>query len=755
MTDLPASRRWGPTRLPLVRTLRAFHLGHRFGLLALGLLVGLLVSVRVWDPAPVESLRLKTFDLYQLIHPRQSAPQPVAIVDIDEESLTELGQWPWPRTVIADLIAQIRDAGAVAMAFDIVFAEPDRMSPARVAESLPVMDDDLKARLRGLPTNDDVLAQTLRAARVVLGQSGYPRDLDNTDRPVRAPAVATLGGDPRPFLFQFLGIVRNIAELEDAALGHGMFTLVPDGDGVVRRVPAVMSAQGAIAPATVFELLRVATGQDTILIKTDEAGVRAVAVAGVETPTDRHGRIWVNYARYDPGKYLSAGDVIRQRLPKDALTNKLVLIGSSATGLYDVKSTPLNPAMPGVEVHAQLLETILTRSYLHRPNYALGAEVVLTATIGLLLIGLVPVLGAIYTLLLGAGTSAALLAGSWYLYVRENTLIDVAYPLVASLVVYVALVFVNYFREEAQRRQVRGAFNQYLSPELVEQLARNPERLVLGGETRDMTVLLCDVHGFTSIAEQYKSDPQGLTRLMNRLLTPLTNAIVERLGTIDKYMGDAVLAFWNAPLDDPRHALHACDAALAMIAALDRLNEERAAAAARAGQAHIPLRVGIGINSGDCVVGNFGSDLRFDYSVLGDPVNVASRLEGQSRFYGVPILIGISTARAVADRFALLELDTVRVKGKATPEVIHTILGDSRLARAPFFQDLAGRHQDMLAHYRARRWDAALEALAACRQIDVGIDLGEFYDVYETRIRAYQAEPPPADWDGVFTATMK
>jgi len=730
---------------------------HWFGLgrwLGLGLVLALTV-VRVWDPAPVEVLRLKTFDLYQLIHPRQAPERPVVIVDIDEESLDKLGQWPWSRTLIADLVDRVQGAGAAAFGFDIVFAEPDRMSPASVAKHMPGLAGDLRRRLRDLPSNDALLAKRLAGARVVLGQSGYPRALGNDDRPVAGPAIATLGGKPDPFLIRFPGLVRNIPVLESAAPGHGFFTLLPERDGIVRRVPAILLVRGRVVPSLAIEMLRVATGQSAILVKTDNAGVRAVAVAGVEIPTDRKGRVWVNYTRHDPARYVSAADVLSGAVAPERLAGKLVLLGTSATGLFDVKATPLDAALPGVEVHAQILETILSRTYLERPNYALGAEVILTALIGLIVIGIVPILGAVTTLGLGAAIALGLSAGSWFLYTREMLLIDVAYPMVASLAVYVTLVFVNYFREEARRRQVRGAFSQYLSPELVEQLASEPDRLVLGGQTREMTVLFCDAHGFTSVAERYKADPQGLTRLMNRLLTPLSHEVVTRRGTIDKYMGDAIMAFWNAPLDDPRHAAHACEAALAMVAALGRLNAARAKDAASASRAFQALKVGIGVNTGMCVVGNFGSDMRFDYTVLGDPVNIASRLEGQSRTYGLPILLGQATARAVEGSFALIEVDRVRVKGKAEPEVVHALLGDSRLVRVAAFAELAARNGEMLDHYRARRWGEALAAVADCRGLDVGTDLGAFQDLYEARIRGFQANPPPADWDSVYDATTK
>ena len=730
----------------------------RFGVgrwLALALLA-LLVALRSWDPLPVETLRLRTFDLYQLIQPREAAVQPVAIVDLDEESLAEIGQWPWPRTQVADLVARIAGYGSVAIGFDSVFAEPDRMSPTVLADSLRNVSDGTRDELRALPSNDRVFADVLRRTRVVLGQSGYQRDLaKGRSRPISQVPIGTIGGDPRPFLIEFPGIVRNIPELEDASLGDAMFSLLPERDGVVRRVPAIMTVEGVMIPALVLELLRVATGQDAFLVKSGAGGVQSVVVAGVEIPTDGNGRVWINYARHDPGRYISAKDVLSGAVAPERLAGKLVLIGSSATGLHDLKATPLAPAMPGVEVQAQLLETILTKSYLTRPHYAVGAEVLLTVAIGLVSIVLVPLLGALMTLILGAAIALGLAGLSGYLYVSQGLLVDVAYPLISSFAVYLFLVFVNYFHEESERRQVRGAFSQYLSPALVEQLARNPEKLVLGGEIREMSFLFCDVRGFTMISELFKDDPQGLTRLMNRFLTPLTNAIVDHRGTIDKYMGDAVLAFWNAPLDDARHAVHGCQAALVMLENLAQLNRVREREAAHTGLVFLPLRVGIGINTGRCVVGNLGSDLRFDYSVLGDSVNLASRLEGQSKTYGVPVVLGSRTEEYVRDDFAILELDLLRVMGKTEPELVYALLGDAALAREPAFAALVERNNDMLARYRARDWTGALEAAAACRGLDPELGLHELYDLYERRIRAFQADPPPPDWGGIFDAEFK
>jgi adenylate cyclase len=320
--------------------------------------------------------------------------------------------------------------------------------------------------------------------------------------------------------------------------------------------------------------------------------------------------------------------------------------------------------MPGVEVHSQILENVLTKSSLTYPNYAIGAELIAAVLLGLAVIIAAPMLPAATVIVLGAGLIAGLVALAWYFFIVHSLLIDFTYPLISSWLIYLVLTFVNYVREQRQRQQIRSAFGFYLSPALVEQLARSPEKLVLGGEERRMTILFSDVRGFTTISEHYKDDPQGLTHLMNRFLTPLTNAIIERKGTIDKYIGDAIMAFWNAPVDDAEHEANACNAALQMLAKAEELNVELKREAQANGGVYMPLRIGIGLNTGPCVVGNMGSDFRFNYTALGDTVNVASRLESRTKDYRLSLVIGSRTAEGAKGKFATMEIDLIQVKGK-------------------------------------------------------------------------------------------
>jgi adenylate cyclase len=739
-----------------LRVLRRWF-ARKFGyarLLCLVLLISL-AALRIVDPAPVEELRVRTFDSFQLIDPRVKTARPVTIIDIDEKSLAKLGQWPWPRTRIADLIINLTALGAAVIGFDIVFAEPDRLNPEVAADTIRYLDEVTRSKLRALPSNDQILADAMRSSRVVLGQSGLPSVISEFDKTLPLTGVAMLGEEPQRFMLDFPGLLRNVNVLEQAAAGRGLISIKTERDGIVRRVPMLMQAQGATMPSLSFEILRVVTATGTILVKSEKAGIKSVAVRGSELPTDHNGQLWVHFARRDPSIYVSAVDVLEGRVAPEMIARKLVLIGTSAVGLLDVKTTPIDPVMPGVEIHAQVLESALTRAVLWQPNYGILIEFCAAMALGILVIAFAPLFGPV-TLVVVGGLFATLLAGtSWYFYAQHRLLIDFTYPLLSTTAIYLTLIFSSFVREQAQRRQIRSAFGQYLSPALVEQLAQSPEKLVLGGEEREMTIMFSDVRGFTTISESDKHDPQGLTTLMNRFLTPLTNAILARKGTIDKYMGDAIMAFWNAPLDDKEHQLNACEAAVDMLERIDQLNMQRELEAKEGGHVYIPLNVGVGLNTGVCVVGNMGSDLRFDYSVLGDSVNLASRLEGQSKEYGFPIILGSRTALAVKDKFAILELDFIMVKGKKEPEVIYAIAGREDVAQSARFQRLRNLTIEMLACYRSRDWEGALEAIERGRKTDQAHGLELLYKLYEARIRGYQENPPPPDWNGAFALLTK
>ena len=731
--------------------------------LPLALLAALLVA-RHYDPGGVlERLRLAVFDHYQRLAPREYQPTAVRIVDIDDESLARLKmQWPWPRTELAHLVQRLTQAGAAAIAFDIVFAEPDRTSPHQIARLWSKTHDlgALATRLTELADHDRLFGQAIAASgRVVTGFAATNASTGPLP-PVKA-GFATIGDDPHEFLPHFGGVVDNLAILDQSAAGVGKFSFVPDGDLGLRRVPMAVVIGEQIYPSLVAEAVRVAQGASTIVIRSSGAssqiafgehtGVNAVRVGEFTVPTDARGQLHIHFSPPVPQRYLPAWRVLAGEFDRSLIEGHIVLIGTSATGLRDIRPSPLDPVMPGVEGHAQALEQILLGHYLDRPDWIDGAEWLYLGVLGLALVIVLPTLGAMWSALFGLVATSGAVGVSWYAFVDHHLLVDPVTPTLLALMLYIAGSLAGYLRTEGERRKVRTAFSQYLAPAMVERVASDPSLLKLGGERRTMTFLFSDVRGFTTIAEGYRDDPHRLTDLINRLLTPMTEVVLAHQGTIDKYMGDCIMAFWNAPLDDPEHARHACESALEMLVRLDALNAELKAEWGDPAT-YKALHVGVGINTGDCIVGNMGSRQRFDYSVLGDAVNLASRLEGQSKSYGVDIVIGEATRTIVSD-WAALELDLIRVKGKHLPERIHTVLGDQRQAIDPAFLALALRHDEMLRCYRAQAWDDAERLLAGCAAAAPRLE--GLYALYGERIEYFRANPPPKDWDGVFTATSK
>ncbi|MEL6505292.1 MAG: adenylate/guanylate cyclase domain-containing protein [Pseudomonadota bacterium] len=725
------------------------------------------MSLRMSDPPVVEMLRAQSFDFYQRLKPREFTQQPVAIVDIDERSLETLGQWPWPRTRMAELVEKLRQMQVPAVAFDILFAEQDRLSPELVAQDNPSLSPQLREALAKLPSNDAVFAQAISRHRVILGQSSVRSIADNREdkRAMRDAPHAFLGPDPKPLMLNLPDVIQNRPEFEDAAMGRGVFTVLPDVDGVFRRIPLVMMVQDKVRLGLSVELLRIATGGRATAIRSDAAGIKRIDLArGVSVNTDNTGRVWPYFTHTQQARFVSVADIMEGKVNPQRLAGHLVLVGTSAVGLEDYRATPMNTLMAGVEIHAQVLENILSQSMLVRPNYAIAIELAVILSLGFFVVMLVPYLGARWSIIYALGLLGGYLFASWYVFANHRLLLDPVFPVASTMALFILMATTNYLREERRRRETRAAFGQYVSPALVDQLADDPARLELGGETRDLSVLFSDVRGFTAISESFKHNPQGLTELMNRFLTTMSNAILDHGGTIDKFMGDAVMAFWNAPLDVDNHELASCRAALAMIERVDALNDavedEAMLALAENPDRQLTIHridIGIGINSGSCVVGNMGSENRFDYTALGDTVNVASRLEGQSKPYGVKIVLGSSTAAAVENEMATLEIDQIRVKGKDEPERIFGLFGDKEKLEQTDFIAARALNRTMLSAYRTQDWSSAFEALEMLRELDDRVQLGlsEYLFIYETRIAEFRANPPGRHWDGVYTATSK
>ena len=720
--------------------------------------------LRAADPVALARLRDFAFDGFQRIQPRQYSPEtPVRIIDIDEAALAAYGQWPWPRTVLAELVDKLTEKGVAAIAFDAVFAESDRSSISGMVRELgPFTDPETVRKISAaVQDSDKVFAGAIASARVV---TGFGFDLNGgKDPPRRFFGLAFAGDDPSQFLPQQVGAVLTLPLLVAAAKGNG--SVNTDYDSVViRRVPMMfrLIGQEGLFPALSIEALRVAQEAGTYFIKSsgasgelsfgEKTGIVSIKTGDLLVPTDGQGRVTLFDTGHVPQRFISALAVLRDKVPRAELEGRIIFIGTSAIGLKDLRNTPVHDAVPGVEVHAQLAEQMVEQAFLARPDYAAGAEFLYLAAIGLLFVWLLPRLSAgkmagVAIALVGVGVLVP-----WIAYAHYQLLFDPIYPPVTLAAIYVSGSVLAFMRAERDRREIRGAFGLYLSPDVVEQLARNPDLLQLGGEMREITVMFTDVRGFTTISEQF--DPQGLTRFMNRFLTPMTDLILGNRGTIDKYMGDAIMAFWNAPLPVEGHAVRACETALAMQARLRTLNEEWKAEAEAAGRRHIPVAIGVGLNTGKASVGNFGSSQRFTYSCLGDEVNLASRLEGQCKTYGVGIIIGDHTCEQVVG-FATLELDLLMVKGKTEPARIHVLLGDATMSPSPAFRLLVERQAAFLAHYRAGAFAEALALIDACLASAeaAGWQQG-YYAMMRTRIEGLIADPPP-DWTGVYVAKEK
>ena len=718
----------------------------RYGLLVFAILISFLP---ILNPLQIfSSLQNYSFDTFQRMLPREvDSEDPVVIIDIDDRSLAEIGQWPWPRNQLANLTNQAY--AAAALGFDIVFAEPDRTNPKNFIASYS-LNKELAKELAALPSNDDLFAEAIENhGTVVLGQA-----LNNNQNipPAKAKfGLVTQGDDPKQFVTNYSGAQSNIKVLDASAQGVGSMS-IGNNDAIVRQLPTFESISDQLVPSLALEMTRVAVGASTFQIKSSNAsseeaygaqtGINNIKLGPLTIPTTAKGNAWIYFTPTKNISTVSAVDVISGAVPPEFFEGKVALVGTSAAGLLDLRSTPTEKNIPGVTIIAQFIQQIFANEFLQRPDWLFGAEflagLVLAVLITLSIQALGPI-GGLSVLVLGSG---GIMSSSYYFFKSKLFLVDPISPLIIALSVYVAVTFFNFLFTELERSRVRGAFAQYLSPEMVNRLAESSESLVLGGERKEMTFLFSDIRGFTKISEQYKDDPEALTQLINQLLTVLSNAILEHGGTIDKYMGDCIMAFWNAPTDQADHRQLAIQAAHSMNEALDEFNLKTE------GNLNFKLEIGIGINSGNCIVGNMGSDKRFDYTVLGDAVNLASRLESQSSNYGLHMIVGENTYM-VDSAFTMIEIDKIAVKGKSSAETIFTCLKPE----IKFADEFLVTHNVFLQEYRSQNWDAAKTTIGELMSSPNELEL--YYRYMDSRIDEYIKNPPAADWEGVHFATNK
>ena len=693
----------------------------------------------------------------------------IAIVDIDEEGLKHYGQWPWPRYRVGLLVEKIRRAGAAAIALDIVFAESDRTSPIVLRRSLK---EDLGIDLTfaglppGLEDNDTVLADMLRKGPNVLGYYFRVNDLkegsqppptqlgrmDATPRghavlqaqPLNAAILTTPDSQTiDQALFVADDVVGNIEVLGRAAPASGFINVGTDRDGIVRRAPLLICLEGRIYPSLALSAVLQATGASSPALRLTSGGVESLRLAGRTIPLDAKGRILLHYrGGRRTIQTLSVNDVLQDRLQPGALDGKIVFVGTSAAGLMDIRSTPLDPFFPGVEAQATVADTILKGDFLQRPDWAPGLELGLVLGIGvvstLLLMGLQGVKPLFPLALLGLSSWI----GAQSLFARQGLYLSPFMPLLTLAANFGILSFLKFWGEEREKQRIRTSFEHYLSPEVISRVVRNPNLLKLGGEKKDMTIMFLDIRNFTTLSECL--EPQQLVGFMNEFHSAMTEVILEHGGTLDKYIGDAIMAFFGAPVDRSDHAQAGCKTALAM---MERLYECRR-------NWHFPgfsrIEIGIGLSSGDMVVGNMGSLKRLSYTVMGDHVNLASRLEGLTKIYGVKILISQSTHAGIEGVVTCREIDRVKVKGKSKAVAIYEpfttdYFSDGKFAFIPPFEE-------GLRAYRERRFDEAITCFENVLRIKPQDNPSI---LFIKRCQSLKATPPPEDWDGVWTMTRK
>ncbi len=637
-------------------------------ILMLGIvLLALVVGLRAIDPPLLQSARLGVFDSFQRLSPRPYTPAPVRIVDIDDESLAKLGQWPWPRTLLSRLVQRLTKLGAAAICFDIVFAEPDRTSPGNYLQLLQGRDIDpaLIAQFAALPDHDRLFADSIAAAPVVLGFPGSTHALGRNPKLIAGMAHA--GTDPRRLVEEIPGAISNLAQFEAGASGQGSFALGDSEGSMVRRVPLLQNIGGVLYPAFGLEALRVAQGASTIIVRSSDASgevrigdavdIQAIRVGALEIPVTADGHIWMHYTGPVDERSVSALDILEKPAEQllDRIQGQIILVGTSAAGLKDLRSTPLSAFEAGVGIHAQAIEQMLLDWRLERPGWANGAEIMALTGMGLVLLLLLPRVGALWSALLGLLAMAAGLAVSWTAFTEYRLLIDPVYPSLAAILVYIAVSSFGYLRAEQDKRQVRNAFSSFLAPALVDQLVDSPEKLRLGGESREMTFLFTDIAGFTSFTEA--SEPHRLVSLLNDYLDRMCAIVMDHGGTIDKIVGDAIHAIFNAPLDQPDHAARAVACALELDQAAEEFVRRHSTPELAFGETRI------GVNTGHAIIGNFGGHRRFDYTAHGDPINTAARLESVNKQLGTRVCIAASTTGQCPEQ-AFRPIAELVLKGK-------------------------------------------------------------------------------------------
>lgn len=697
-------------------------------------LIGLML-LRGYDPPLLQYLRNAGFDQLQRIWPREKLDLPVRIVDIDERSLAELGQWPWSRKTLGRLVDELNTLGAAVVAFDIIFPEPDRLSPSRIAND-PDLLSGLSPEARqeitaSFPDNDEIFGQAIKDRPVVLAFSNAPGNARKTPPRVAGFAQTGLDASKAPPFIQ--SVAANIEKLEAAASGFGGINLdLAREQGIARQTPMLWTDGTSFYPSLALEALRVAQGASTIVInasETTENAIDSIRVGDLEIPVAEDALFAVRYRRDSPDTYVSAARIIsgteREALAP-LISGNIIFIGTSAAGLLDVRMSTLGETVPGVLVHAQVVEQILSNDFLSRPQWAGGAELLAVAALGLALIAIImfwtPMSGAIA----GVAAIALMAAASTYAFRSLGILVDATFPIVAIILTFLATVAFRLLVTDSDRRMLRNAFGHFVSPDVLSEIERNAGALKLGGEVKDISVLFVDIRKSTTLSE--KLPPDALVSLINTLLDRWSNSIIAQGGTIDKFIGDAIMAFWNAPLSKSDHQYYAAKAALGIRKATAEVNADTDVSRILKERGQWPLQCGVGMSSGPACVGNMGSQTRFDYSAVGETVNIAARTETASKRADYDIVIA-GELDPVTRRLAILPAGHVAMAGLSNQMPIWAVVGDEAMAQSQAFAELSAQHVALLDDLARQQDDRLSDNVAKCMTLAQQIEprLTAFY----------------------------
>ncbi|MBW1717277.1 MAG: adenylate/guanylate cyclase domain-containing protein [Deltaproteobacteria bacterium] len=729
----------------------------------------LIVVVFFSAPSFLEVVELKTLDLRFKSRGFMQANDAIVLAVIDEKSLDEEGRWPWPRSKIARLVDCLSDDEAKVIGFDIGFLEPDEDNLSFIQQlesklgSLRLNNKELERFLsesKMLADNDRILAHSIRQskAKVILGyflhmdqkSLGYEIESQVIDNRIdqisisKYPVVQFSEKDANMgLLIDAYSPEVDLPILNKSGDSSGYFNMIPDLDGAARWIPLMIKCRQEILSPLSIQCVWHYLDRPPLILKIASYGVQGIQMGDISIPTDETGQMMINYL--GPPKtftHYPITDIINNRIPKGTFKDKMVLVGATALGIYDIRSTPFSSVCPGVEVHATVIDNILGQNFLIRPDWIKSLDLLAIILMGVVTGLVIPRLNAAKGILFVICVFTAHILLSRLFFVNYGLWFNITYPLTALIVLYVSHTIYKYMTEERERKKIKGAFTYYVSSSVVNEMLKHPEKLKLGGERKELTVLFSDIKGFTTIAEGLT--PEELVNLLNEYLTVMTDVVFKYDGTLDKYIGDAIMAVYGAPLDSPDHPFNACQSALEMIKELKRLNEKWV------GEGRQAFDIRIGINTGPMMVGNMGSKQRFDFTAMGDSVNLGSRLEGANKSYKTSIIIGEITYERVKNEFVCMELDSVRVKGKKKPVKIYSLAGVKDIPEIP--EVIVNQFNEGVTVYRERKWDEAIQIFENVAAMDPDLYAAQ---LYIERCNNFKKTPPPPDWDGVYVMTTK